>query len=112
MIDKQFINDYSKFYNTVTQCYEYLLNSNPDGSEDQKILDLIALSTGLAIGLANRLKVTSPLLPAVKQSNEQAKPWRDIGISRATWYRDQQRSRSNKSSPSSPYILDNDEELQ
>lgn len=93
MIDKELIDDYRHFLDEVAQCYAYLLAGDEDSAHD-----LIALTSGQAMGFASRLGLAYTQHteePTIRINNEQMKPWVEIGISRATWYRDQRRSKAN-----------------
>jgi hypothetical protein len=97
-ITQEFIDDYMEFASAVNQCVTWLTIG-----ELEQAVDMIALTCGMAIGMAHRAGITSFALPPLpsqhntqpKQNNSQTKPWEAIGISRATWYRDQRRARIN-----------------
>lgn len=95
---EQLTRDYERFYEYVIQCYTYLV-----AGEHTKAHDLISLTTGMAMGLAVRIglhadgtkRSLKPPQQHTQLTVEQLQPWRAIGISRSTYYRDQRRSKLN-----------------
>ena len=91
MIDDKLLKDYRQFSDEVMQCDAYLL-----AGDEERAYGLTGVTAGTAQwGLHRRIGLAIDGTKR-KTNNEHDKPWTQIGISRATYYRDQARSKRNE----------------
>jgi hypothetical protein len=82
IIDKELMERYKSFTDNVMQCYSLIIAGQP--ADYDRIMDLLALTSGQATGIAYYMGVSVP----------KPRPWEAIGVSRSTYYNDLKRARA------------------